>query len=65
MPRSTVSFITLASDIPAVTEVIARKRIIAIMAIEKLTVFTLAASWRMVTMLSPRQYRRAPLEHLE
>ena len=40
---------------PAVTDVMARKRIMAIMAIEKLTVFTLAASWRIVTMLSPRQ----------
>ena len=42
-------------DIPQVTEVIAKNRIIEMMAIEIDTVFTLAASWRVVNMLSPRQ----------
>ena len=44
-----------ASDMPVVTDVMARKRIMAMTAMEKLTVLTLAASWRRVTMLRPRQ----------
>ena len=55
--RSTLVFITLAMDMPPVTLVIARNRIIEMTAMEKLTVFTLAASWRMVNILRPRQYR--------
>ena len=55
--RSTLVFITLAMDIPPVTLVIARNRISEMTAMEKLTVFTLAASWRRVNILRPRQYR--------
>lgn len=61
MLRSTLVFITLAMDMPPVTLVMARNKIIEMMAMEKLTVFTFADSWRTVNMLSPCQYRlRAP-----
>ncbi len=53
--RSTAPVIALTMDIPQVTEVIAKNRIIEMMAIEIDTVFTLASTWRVVNMLSPRQ----------
>ena len=53
--RSSPPIIALTIDMPAVTEVMARKRIIEITAIENETVFTLAESCRSVKTLSPRQ----------
>ena len=53
--RPTAPVMALTMDIPQVTEVIAKNRIIEMTAIETDTVFTLAASWRIVNMLSPRQ----------
>ena len=45
----------LTIDMPVVTEVMARNRIIEIMAIESETVLTLAESWRSVKAFRPRQ----------
>ena len=53
--RSMVLVMASTIDIPVVTEVMARNRIIEIMAIEKETVLTLAESWRSVKALSPLQ----------
>ena len=48
---------TLAMDMPVVTLVNARNKIIEMTAIDIETVFTLAASCRSVNMLSPRHHR--------
>ena len=40
-----------------VADIYKPKELLGITAMEKLTVFTFAASWRSVTILSPRQYR--------
>ena len=53
--RLMVLVMALTIDMPVVTEVMARNRIIEIMAIEKETVLTLAESWRSVKALSPLQ----------
>ena len=53
--RSMLLVMALTIDMPVVTEVMARNRIIEIMAIEKETVLTLAESWRSVKAFRPRQ----------
>ena len=53
--RSMVLDMALTIDMPVVTDVMARNKIIEMMAIEKETVLTLAESWRSVKAFSPLQ----------